>query len=52
MHRALFVADQNVLDFVLLEQLIVEIQHCPAGIAENIFDPLLLKATHHDFSAA
>ncbi|MNC89908.1 hypothetical protein D3C83_59220 [compost metagenome] len=45
-------ADQDVLDLVLLEQLVVNVQHGSAGVAEHVFDPLLLQAAHDDFSAS
>ena len=44
MDRTLLMAYQDVLDLVLLEQLVVDVQDCAAGVAENILDFFLLQA--------
>jgi hypothetical protein len=46
----LLVANQNVLYFVLFEELVVEKQHGAAGVPEHIFDAFFLKAAHNDLS--
>jgi hypothetical protein len=51
MHRPLLVANQDVLYRVLLEQFVINEQYRAAGIAEYVFDPLLLQASDYDFSA-
>ena len=43
MHRALLVADEHVLDLVLVEERIVDRQHGAAGITEDVLDTLVLK---------
>jgi hypothetical protein len=48
MHSCLFMAYQNVLDLVLLEQFIIDVQHRPAGIAENVFDLFFLQAPDYN----
>jgi hypothetical protein len=47
-HGGLFVAHQDVLDPVLLEQLVVKIQYRPAGIAENVFDLFFLQTPDYN----
>jgi hypothetical protein len=37
-----------VLDLVLLEELVVQEEHGPSGIAEDVLDPLLLHAANED----
>jgi hypothetical protein len=37
-------ADQDVLDLVLLEQFVVNMQNRAAGIPENVLDLLFLQA--------
>ena len=39
----LLVADQNVLNVLLLEQLVIDRQHRTAGIAEDVLDPVVLQ---------
>ena len=51
MRRPLLVAHEHVLHLVLLEELVVDVEHRPAGIAENILDPLLLQAANDDLCA-
>ncbi len=51
MHRGLFVAHQNVLEFVLIEDGVVDIQDGAAGIAEHVFDAFLGQAAHDNFGA-
>ena len=41
MHGAAFLAHQDVLHLVLLEQLVVDRQHGAAGIAEQVLDALV-----------
>ena len=47
MDCALFVADEDVADVVLLEDLVIDRQHRPAGIAEDDIDPLILEGLNH-----
>ena len=51
MHGALFVAHQDVLHLVLLEQRVIDRQHGAAGIAENVRDALIGKRRYHHFCA-
>ena len=51
MDRALLVADQHVLDLVLVEQRIVDRQHRAARIAEEVLDPLVLQGADHHLGA-
>jgi hypothetical protein len=39
---------QYMLDLVLLEQLVINEQDCPAGVAEYEFDPFLVQAFDQD----
>ena len=36
--RALFVAHEDMLDLVLLENFVVDVEHCTAGIPEHVLD--------------
>ena len=49
--RAAFLADEDVLDLVLLEQLVVDRQHGAAGIAENVLDALIDERLDHHLGA-
>jgi len=49
MDGALLVANQDVLDLVLLEELVVNIEDRAAGIAEDVLDALFLKTADGDF---
>src|SRR6267378_3807594 len=51
MRRALLAAHQDMLDLVLLEQLVVNEEHRPAGIAEDVLDTLRLEALHDNLCA-
>ncbi len=51
MDRPLFVAHQNMADAILLEQRVVDRQHGPAGIAEDMPDPLVLQGLDHHLGA-
>jgi hypothetical protein len=52
MDRALLVAHQDMLHLVLLEKLVVDVEHRAAGIAEHVVDALLLEAADNDLGAA
>ena len=52
MHRALFVAHQDVADGVLLEDLVIDRKHGAAGIAEYRVDTLVLQGFDHHFRAS
>jgi hypothetical protein len=45
----LLMPNEHVLDFILLEKLIVQEEHRAAGIPKDVLDPLLLQATHKYF---
>jgi hypothetical protein len=51
MDGCLLVAHQDVLEFVLLEDGVVDVQHRAAGIAEDVFHALLGQATDQYLSA-
>ena len=52
MHSTLLVPHQNVLHLVLLEHCVINRQNSPAGIAENMFDALILQNLKHHLRAA
>src|SRR5690606_24267859 len=49
MGGGLFVAHQDVLDFVLLEDGVVNVQHRAARIAKKVFNPLVLQGADEHF---
>ena len=49
MHGALLMPHEDVLHFVLFEQLVVDIEHSAAGITEDVFDAFFLEAADRDF---
>ena len=49
--RPLLVANENVLDLVVLEQLVVDVEDRAARIPEDVLDALLLEAAHDDLGA-
>ena len=51
MHRALLVADENVLQLLLLEHGVVDRQHRAARVAENVLDPLIHERLDHHLGA-
>src|SRR5690606_37547711 len=51
MHGALLVADQDVLDAVLLEQLVIDWQNRAARIAEDMLNALIGESFEHHLSA-
>ena len=44
--------DQNVLDVVLLEDLGIDRKHGPTGIAEDVFDTVILERAQDDLGAS
>jgi E3 ubiquitin-protein ligase DOA10 len=50
-HGGLLMTYQNVLEFVLPEDGIINFQNRAAGVAEQKFDPFFLQATDQDFRA-
>ena len=48
---ALLVADQDVLDVVLLENLVIDRKHGAAGIAEQMLDAIVAQRLHDHFGA-
>ena len=51
MDRALLVADEDVLQPILLKQLVIDRQHRAAGIAENVLDALVGESLEHNLGA-
>ena len=51
MNRRLFVAHQYMFDLILIEQGIIDKQHRPAGIAENVFDSFFLQTSDGNLCA-
>ncbi len=51
MDRALLVADEDVLDAILLEQLVIDRQHGAARIAENMLNALIGESLKHHLGA-
>ena len=51
MNRALFMANEDVAKFLLLEQRIIGRQHGPTRIAENDLNPLINQGLEDDFCA-
>ena len=48
---ALFMADENMLNILLLEQFVINRQHSPAGIAENMLHAIIAQGLQDDLSA-
>src|SRR3954467_15865592 len=46
MAGALLVPHQNVLDFALLENLVIDRKHRAAGIAEHVLDAMIDQGAH------
>ena len=51
-NRALLVANENVLQPILLVQLVIDRKHGAAGIAENLLDPLVGQSLQHHLGAS
>ena len=51
MAGALLVANEDVLDVVLLEDLVIDRKHGAAGIAEDMLDAVVLQRLHDHFGA-
>ncbi len=51
MQCRLLVPDEDVLEFVLLEDLVVDVEDCAPGIAEYVLDTFRGKAAHDDLCA-
>lgn len=49
MNRGLLVAHQDVLDLLLLVKLVVDIQHCAAGVAPDVLDAFFGKCVNENF---
>ncbi len=49
-NASLLVANQNMLDLILLEQLVVNVQNRPAGVAEHVVDLFFLQAPDYNLS--
>jgi hypothetical protein len=52
MHCRLLVANQHVLDLILLEERIIYVQNGPARVTENTFDLFFLQAPDYNFRTA
>ena len=50
-HRGLLVPYQYVLELVLLEDRVVDFQHCPAGVPEDVLDAFRLQTARDNFGA-
>ena len=50
MGRALFMANENMLNIFLLEQFVINRQHSPAGIAENMLHAIIAQGLQDDLS--
>jgi hypothetical protein len=48
MDSSLLVPYQHVLDFVLLEQFVIQEKHRTARISEHMLNAFFLQATHYD----
>jgi hypothetical protein len=51
MDSGLLMANEDVLEFVLLEDGVVNIQDGAAGIAKDVFDTFFCEATNEDLGA-
>ena len=51
MDRPLLVAHEDVLHLLLVEERVVDGQHGPARIAEDVLDPLILQGADHHLGA-
>jgi hypothetical protein len=51
MHGCLLVAYQDVLEFVLLEDGVVDVENRTAGVTEDVLHALFRQATDYDLSA-
>ena len=51
MHGSLFMPNQDVFEFVLLVDCVVDVQHRAARITEDVLDALIRKATRDDIRA-
>ncbi len=51
MHRSLLVADEDMLQAVLLEQLVIDRQHGAARITENVLHALVGENLEHHLGA-
>jgi hypothetical protein len=51
MDSGLLMANEDVLEFVLLEDGVVDIEDGAAGISENVFYAFLSEAADNDFGA-
>jgi hypothetical protein len=49
--RALLMADEDVLDAILLEQLVVDRKHGTPRITEDVLDALIGESLKHDLGA-
>jgi hypothetical protein len=50
-HCPLLVADEHVLDGVLMEERVIDRKHRAARIAEHVLDPLILEGADHHLGA-
>jgi hypothetical protein len=51
MNGRLLMANQHVLEFVLLENRVVNVENCAARLAEHMFDALFGETAHDDIGA-
>src|SRR5690625_7730291 len=51
MGRCLLVSHQNVLKIILIENSVVNVQHCAARVTEHMFYPLFGQTPYNDLCA-
>lgn len=51
MYRALLMTHEHVLDSVLIENGIINRQHCATGITKNVLDTLIFQGSQDNFRA-
>jgi len=51
MDRRLLVAYKNMLEFILIEDGVIDVQHCATRIAENVLNAFFGKTAHDNLCA-
>jgi hypothetical protein len=52
MDSSLLMANQNMLDLILLEKSVINVQNGPARVTEHIIDLFFLQAPDYNFCTA